>query len=87
MTSPSQLQFTNTSTVHNYNARSASDECFYVKASRTDQMKTSFARIGVSIWNSFPHYVKSLSKPKFRKKIKQILLELGKMPMLQKSLI
>ena len=52
-----------------------SNECFYVKASRTDQMKKSFARIGVSIWNIISHYVKSLSKPNFQNKIKQLLLD------------
>ena len=61
--------------IHNYNARSSSNECFYVKASKTEGMKKSFARIGVSIWNSIPYSVKSLSKYKFRNKIKQILLE------------
>ena len=30
---------------------------------------------GISIWNSIPYSVKSLSKYKFRNKIKQILLE------------
>ena len=35
-----------------------------------------FCKIGVSIWISIPHSaVKSLSKPKFRNKIKQILLD------------
>ena len=38
-------------------------------------MKKSFARIGVSICNSIPYSVKSLSKSKSRNKIKQILLE------------
>ena len=68
-------QFTKTSMIHNYNTRSSSNECFYVKASKTERMKKSFARIGVSIWNSIPYSVKSLSKYKFRNKIKQILLE------------
>ena len=46
-----------------------------MKASKTERMKKSFASIGISIWNSIPYSVKSLSKYKFRNKIKQILLE------------
>ena len=68
-------QFTKTSMIHNYNARSSSNECFYVKDSKTEPRKKSFASIGVSIWNSIPYSVKSLSKYKFRNKIKQTLLE------------
>ena len=61
--------------IHNYNARSSSNEFFYVKASKTERMLKTFARIGVSIWNSIPYSVKSLSQYKFRNKIKQILPE------------
>ena len=70
----SQL-FTKTSTIHNYNTRSSSNECFCVKASKTERMKKSFARIGVSIWNSIPYSVKSLGISKFQNKVIQILLE------------
>ena len=47
-------QFTKTSTVRNYNTTASSNELFYVKASRIERMKNSFARIGVLIWNSVP---------------------------------
>ena len=47
-------QFTKTRTMHNYNMRSSSNECFTVKTSRTEKMKKSFTRIGVSMWNSIP---------------------------------
>ena len=70
----SQL-FTKTSTIHNYNTRSSSNECFCVKASKTERVKKSFARIGVSIWNSIPYSVKSLGTSKFQNKVIQILLE------------
>ena len=70
----SQL-FTKTSTIHNYNTRSSSNECFCVKASKTERMKKSFARIGISIWNSIPYSVKSLGTSKFQNKVIQILLE------------
>ena len=64
----SQL-FTKTSTIHNYNTRSSSNECFCVKASKTERVKKSFARIGVSIWNSIPYSVKSLGTSKFQNKV------------------
>ena len=49
-------------------------ECFSVKFSRTEKMKKSFTRIGVSIWNSIPLSVKTLNISNFRKKIKSLLL-------------
>ena len=68
-------QFTKTSAIQNYNTISSSNECFYVKASKTERIKKSFARIGVSIWNSIFYSVRCLGKSKFRNKIKEILLE------------
>ena len=68
-------QFTKIRTIHNYDTRSSSNESFYVKPSKTERMKKSFVMIGVSICNSIPYSVKSLSKSKFRNKIKRILLE------------
>ena len=78
MSSPSQLTFlANSPKLVRFtnNTRSSSNECFYVKASKTESIKKSFVRIGVSIWNSIPYSVKCLGKSKFRNKIKQILLE------------
>ena len=37
-------------------------------------MKKSFTRIGVTIWNSIPHSVKTPNLSNFRKKIKSLLL-------------
>ena len=37
-------------------------------------MKKSFTRIGVTIWNSIPHSVKTPNLSNFRKKIKRLLL-------------
>ena len=68
-------QFTKTRTMHNYNTRSSSNECFTVKTSRTEEMKKSFPRIGVSIWNSIPLSLKSLNKSAYQNKIKKLLLD------------
>ena len=66
--------FAKISTKHHYNKRSSAKECFSVKFSRTEKMKKSFTRIGVSIWNSIPHSVKTLNLSNSRKKIKSLLL-------------
>ena len=68
-------QFTKIRTMHNYNTRSSSNECFTVKTSRTEKMKKSFTRIGVSIWNSIPLSLKSLNKSAYQNKIKKLLLD------------
>ena len=68
-------QFTKIKTIHNYNTRSSSKECFAVKTSRTEKMKKSFTRIGVSIWNSIPKSLKSLNKSEYQNKIKKLLLD------------
>ena len=69
-TAPKSLldKFANINTKHHYNTRLSAKECFSVKFSRTEKMKKSFTRIGVSIWNSIPLSVN------FRKKIKSLLL-------------
>ena len=68
-------QFTKIRTIHNYNTRSSSKECFAVKTSRTEKMKKSFTRIGVSIWNSIPQSLKSLNKSEYQNKIRKLLLD------------
>ena len=68
-------QFTKIRTMHNYNTRASSNECFTVKTSRTEKMKKSFTRIGVSIWNSIPLSLKSLSKSAYQNNIKKLLLD------------
>ena len=44
-----------------YYTRLSAKECFSVKFSRTEEMKKSFTRIGVSIWNSIRLSVKTLN--------------------------
>ena len=45
-----------------------------VSLSNSLELKKSFTRIGVSIWNSIPLSVKTLNISNFRKKIKSLLL-------------
>ena len=76
-TAPKSLlnKFVKINTKHHYNnMRLSAKECFSVKFSRTEKMKKSFTRIGVSIWNSIPLSVKTLNICNFRKKIKSLLL-------------
>ena len=75
-TAPKSLldKFAKINTKHHYNTRLSAKECFSVKFSRTEKMKKSFTRIGVSIWNSIPLSVKTLNISNFRKKIKSLLL-------------
>ena len=70
-TAPKSLldKFAKINTKHHYNTRLSAKECFSVKFSRTEKMKKSFTRIGVSIWNSIPLSVKTLNISNFRKKI------------------
>ena len=69
-TAPKSLldKFAKINTKHHYNTRLSAKECFSVKFSRTEKMKKSFTRIGVSIWNSIPLSVKTLNTSNFRKK-------------------
>ena len=69
-TAPKSLldKFAKINTKHHYNTRLSAKECFSVKFSRTEKMKKSFTRIGVSIWNSIPLSVKTLNISNFRKK-------------------
>ena len=54
-------KFAKNNTKHHYNTRLSAKECFSIKFSRTEKMKKSFTRTGVSIWNSIPLSVKTLN--------------------------
>ena len=47
---------------------------FYIKHSRTDQVKNSFSRIGAKIWNSVPDSDRVLPKHKFKNTLQGQLL-------------
>ena len=65
-------KFAKINTKHHYNTLLSAKECFSVKFSRTEKMKTSFTGIAVSNWNSIPVSIKTLNIPNFRKKIKSL---------------
>ena len=69
-TAPKSLlnKFANINTKHHYKMRLSAKEYFSVKFSRTEKMKTSLTRIGMSIWNSIPLSVKTLNISNFGKK-------------------
>ena len=54
-------KFAKNNTKHHYTTRLSAKECFPIKFSRTEKMKKSFTRIGVTIWNSIPLSVKTLN--------------------------
>ena len=66
--------FTNTTTIHSYNTRSATSNNFYIKRSRLEIQKRAFSRMGAKLWNEMPASLKKLPKNLFKKKIKSILL-------------
>ena len=66
--------FTNTTTIHSYNTRSATSNNFYIKRSRLEIQKRAFSRMGAKLWNEMPASLKKLPRNLFKKKIKSILL-------------
>ena len=49
---------------------------FYIKHSRTDQVKNSFSRIGAKIWNSILDSDRVLPKYKFKNTLQSRLLDI-----------
>jgi len=75
---PSNIQdlFQDVCNVHSYNTRSSVSNNFYTKPSRLSVQANSFSRIGVKVWNEIPQALRNLSKNAFKRKLKQILLNL-----------
>ena len=67
-------KFAKINTKHHYNTLLSAKECFSVKFSRTEKMKTFFTGIAVSNWNSIPVSIKTLNISHFRKKLNHYLL-------------
>ena len=68
--------FSRTSDVHSYSTRSTSSKNFYVKESRLNAQKNAFSRIGAHSWNRIPSCLRTLTKNSFKRKLKEILLDL-----------
>ena len=49
---------------------------FYIRHSRTDQVKNSFSRIGAKIWHSIPDSDRVLPKYKFKNTLQSRLLDI-----------
>ena len=54
--------FTKLTTVHSYWTRSVTNENYYVKQVRTENMKQTFSISGALIWNSIPLPIKALKR-------------------------
>ena len=62
--------------VHHHFTRFSATANLYVKASRTNQLLFSFARIGVRLWNSIPKELRIKNRTPFKRELKNRLLKL-----------
>ena len=70
------MLFTHSEQVHHHFTRFSAAGNLYVKASRTNQLLFSFARIGVRAWNSIPMKLGIKNRTLFKREIKNRLLKL-----------
>ena len=71
--------FTHVSDIHSYNTRSATTNKFYVMSSRLEQLKNSFSRFGVRLWNALPENIRQYaSRNLFKKQIHETLVNIFK---------
>ena len=77
---PFQNLFTYVSDTHSYNTRSATTNKFLCHvSSRFEQLKNSFSRFGVQLWNALPENIKkSASRNLFKKQIHETLINIFK---------
>ena len=75
---PSNIQhlFNDVSDIHSYRTRASTSKKFYIKHSRIDFLKNSFAHFGARVWNEIPHTLQELSKKMFKQKLHEVLLKL-----------
>ena len=73
---PARIQnlFTHVSDIHSYNPRSATTNKFCVMSSSLEQLKNSFSRFGVRLWNALPENIeKSASGNLLTKQMQETL--------------
>ena len=70
------LLFTHSEQVHHHFTRFSAAGNLYFKASRTNQLLFSFARIGVRVWTSIPKKLRIQNRTAFKRKLKNWLLKL-----------
>ena len=70
------MLFAHCEQVHHHFTRFSAAGNLYVKASRTNQLLFSFARIGVRVWNSIPMKLRIKNRTPFTRELKNRLLKL-----------
>ena len=70
------MLFTHSKQVHHHFTRFSAAGNLHVKASRTNQLLFSFARIGVRVWNSIPMKLRIINRTPFKRELKNRLLKL-----------
>ena len=70
------MLFTHSEQVHHHFPRFSAVRNLHVKASRTNQLLFSFARIGVRVWNSIPMKLCIKNRTPFKPELKNRLLKL-----------
>ena len=61
------MLFTNSEQVHHHFTRFSPAGNLYVKTSRTNQLLFSFARIGITVWNSIPMKLRIKNRTPFKR--------------------
>ena len=62
--------------VNMYNTRFSSTSNFNARNSHISNLKNSFSRAGVRIWNSIRDNLRNISKGKFKKKLQELLFSI-----------
>ena len=62
--------------VNMYNTRFSSTRNLYVRNSHINNLKNSFSRAGVRIWNSIRDNLRNICKGKFKEKLQEILFSI-----------
>ena len=63
-----QNLFSHVSDIHSYNTRSATTNKFCVMSSSLEQLKNSFSRFGVRLWNALPENIEKSASGNLLKK-------------------
>ena len=64
------MLFTHSEQVHHHFTRFSAAGNLYVKASRTNQLLFSFARIGVRVWNNIPMKLRIKNRTPLKRELK-----------------
>jgi 23S rRNA C2498 (ribose-2'-O)-methylase RlmM len=56
--------------IHTHSTRSVASDNFYHEISRLKIQEKGFSRTGVKLWNEIPVFLREMTKPSFKKSIK-----------------